>query len=216
MAATPYMWQFNQGWSTAISANFPPLITFIKDIDFARLTNLVQAQVTVSGATAYGIKSDQVTFGWMTGAFSGKSLSVAGVANNSYVVTWFDCTAGTVISTGSASVTNGTLTAAIPATSVADIAFKAISPVQVVAQSTLRETHVESRMTYENGVLRLSQPITKNSDITIMTALGRVVAHCKVMGANPTLVPVGRLGQGVYIAAITLDNNKTLLRLMVK
>lgn len=214
-AATPFMWQFNQGWTAARSANFPPLATFVSDIPFAKLTNLSQAQVTVSGATAYGIKSNEAVWGWLTGAFSGKSLSVAGVANNTYTLTWFNTTAGTVISTNSVTVSGGTLTATVPTTSVADIAFKALGPVQVVAEDTRKSADFRPIIAYRRGVVRLLSPVAANSVMHIMTAQGRVIAQRTIRDANVTAVPVGRLSEGVYFVKITSGGKNLLQRLTV-
>jgi Domain of unknown function (DUF5060) len=127
IAVTPLLWQFNQGWNTNMSAQYPSFLNFISDINFAGLTNPAQAKVTVTGANAYGITSDQMAFGWITGDFSGKNLGLTGLANNSYRLQWFDCMAGNVISTNIVSVTNGTLIATIPATDQIDMAYKIVA-----------------------------------------------------------------------------------------
>jgi hypothetical protein len=127
IAVTPLLWQFNQGWNTNMSAQYPSFLNFISDINFAGLTHPAQAKVTVTGANAYGITSDQMAFGWITGDFSGKNLGLTGLANNSYRLQWFDCVAGNVISTNIVSVTNGTLTATIPATDQIDMAYKIVA-----------------------------------------------------------------------------------------
>ena len=215
IAITPLMWQFNQGWSSAISANFPPLENFIAGINFANLTGLALASVTVTGATAYGITSNQLTFGWITGTISGRNLSVTGLANGSYSLEWWDCTAGTTISTSAVSVTTGSLTTTVPTTSQTDMAFKIISPTKVIAQSSRQRTDFRPVIAYKQGALRLLEPMAENSMIDIITALGRVVVHCKVTGANATSVPVGRLGRGVYFARIMSGDKNALQRLLV-
>ena len=78
-------------------------------------------------AGVWGITSDQLTFGWMTGTIAGKSLKVAGLANGGYKMEWWDCKAGTVMSTKNVTVADGALTAEIPATTQADLAFKIIA-----------------------------------------------------------------------------------------
>jgi hypothetical protein len=217
IAMTPMMWQLNQGLSTTALQAFPPFASFIADIDFANYTNLAQATVTVSGATAYGIKCDQGTYGWMAAGSSGKTLSVAGLTNKTYTLTFFDCTAGTVLSTNPATVTNGTLTATVP-TAGADIAFKALVPgvVQVVAQNASRETRLRPIISYENGALYIRGPIAENSAVDIMTALGSIVARYTITDAKAGKLSIRRLGQGVYFAGITRGNNKALQRIIVK
>ena len=215
-AATPFMWQFNQGWPQSRSQNFPALATFVADIPFAKLTNLSQAQVTVSGATAYGIKSNQAVWGWLNGAFSGKSLSVAGVANGTFTLTWFNTTTGTVISTSSVTISGGALTATVPTTSVADIAFKAISPTAAILAGNTREP-VDSRpiIAYRQGAIHLLSPVAANSVMHIITAQGRLVAQRTISDANATAVPVGSLGEGVYFVKITSAGKELLQRLTV-
>ena len=219
IAITPLMWQFNANasvWSPTISANWPPVAAFVADINFAYLTGLAQATVTVSGATAYGIKSNEVTFGWIAGAFSGKSLSVAGVANKTYALTWFDCTAGTVISTSSVTVTNGTLTATVPTTSVADIAFKAISPTtQVVSRSAPLTINSKQVITYDHGSLRLLKPLSGCAGVTITTVAGREIARYTVTGGTISAVPIDRLESGVYCVKIMSGNAPLLQKVMV-
>jgi hypothetical protein len=58
--------------------------------------------------------------------------------------------------------------------------------------------------------------MAENSVMDIMTAQGRIVAHCKVTGAKPTIVPVGRFGEGVYFVRIASGNRNTLQRLLLK
>jgi hypothetical protein len=173
--------------------------------------------VTVSGATAYGIKSNEAVWGWMTGAFSGKSLSVAGVANGTFTFTWFNTTAGTVISTSSVTVSGGTLTATVPTTSVADIAFKALAPlpVQVFAADARKSAEYRPIIAYGHGIIRLLSPVATNSVMQIMTAQGRVVAQRTIPDANMTAVPVGSLSEGVYFVKITSGGKNLLQRLTV-
>ena len=220
IAITPLMWQFNVNtsvWPPTISANWPPVAAFVADINFAYLTGLAQATVTVSGATAYGIKSNEVTFGWITGTFSGKSISVAGVANKTYSLTWFNCTAGTVISTSSVTVTNGTLTATVPTTTITDIAFKAISPTTpVIVKSAPQKTQFGPAIAYESGVVYIRRPTAENSALDITTALGSVVGHSKVTDAMVNRVPIKRLGRGIYFVGITSGKNKIMQRIIVK
>ena len=160
ISVTPLLWQFTQGWSPAISAQYPAFNKFIADIDFAHLKKPAQAKVTLVGprtpststapATAptppapggrggrgannapltgaWGITSEQITFGWMSGEYSGKTLSVAGLAAGSYDVQWWNTNTGAIISTEKATVAGGPLTAKIPTTTQLDIAFKIVAP----------------------------------------------------------------------------------------
>jgi hypothetical protein len=82
-------------------------------------------------AGVYGITSDQITFGWMTGAFAGRNLQVSGLAGGTYRMEWWDCTTGSTISTSNINVSGGALTLDIPATSQPDLAFKIIGPARV-------------------------------------------------------------------------------------
>jgi hypothetical protein len=127
IAITPLIWQFNQGWNENMSAQFPPFNRFIADINFGGLTNPAQGKVSVPGADAYGITSDQITFGWISGGFKGKSLKVSGLKNGGYRMEWWDCKAGKMMSTSDVTVTDGSATSAIPETSQADIAYKIIA-----------------------------------------------------------------------------------------
>jgi hypothetical protein len=202
------MWQFNanpSSWSPTISANWPPVAAFVAGINFAGLTNLTQAKLTVTGATAYGISSDQLTFGWITGTFSGKSLSATGLANGISTVEWWNTTTGIKISSSAATVAAGALTATIPASTSADIAFKIISPNSVGAllQRLLPSVKRQEILSYDNGMLRLLEPLSGESGITITSIQGRVIAHYKVPGSSITGIPIERLSPGIYSAKIS-------------
>jgi hypothetical protein len=116
ISVTPLFWSFNQRWTEAAASQFAPLEKFIAGINFAGLTSPAQAEVKVPDASVYGITSDQLTFGWMTGDISGKTLGASGLKNGDYRLEWWDCAKGSVLSTASLSVTNGSLSAVIPAT----------------------------------------------------------------------------------------------------
>jgi hypothetical protein len=138
------LWQFNQGWNQSAAAQYPAFNQFIADIEFGKLTNPAFAQVSVPEVSAWGITSDQITFGWITGdpgapsgrrgapappvapptPISGKTLNVTGLANGSYRMVWFDCAAGTNISTTTVTAAGGSVTSEIPATTQTDLAFK--------------------------------------------------------------------------------------------
>jgi hypothetical protein len=218
IAITPLMWQFNANtsvWSPTISANWPPLVAFISGINFAGLTNLKQANVTVTGQTAYGITSDQVTFGWMTGTISGKTLSVTGLANNTYTVQWWNSTAGTMLSTSKVSVTNGSLTTTIPTTTEDEMAFQIIAPTSVIVQGSPAAGSDKPIVAYRQGALRLLEPLAGGGEIRLMTLQGRVIASYKVPGSNVTAIPVGRMESGVYFVKIVSGKGNVLQMLRV-
>jgi len=218
IAITPLMWQFNVNtsvWSPTISANWPPLVAFIAGINFAGLTNLKQANVTVTGQTAYGITSDQVTFGWMTGTISGKTLSVTGLANNTYTVQWWNSTAGTMLSTSKVSVTNGSLTTTIPTTTEDEMAFQIIAPTSVIVQGSPAAGSDKPIVAYRQGALRLLEPLAGGGEIRLMTLQGRVIASYKVPGSNVTAIPVGRMESGVYFVKIVSGKGNVLQMLRV-
>jgi hypothetical protein len=146
ISVTPLLWQFNQGWNPAAAAQYPAFNKFIADIGFGRLTHPALAQVTVPDLNAWGITSDQLTFGWLTGEtiagggrrgtppppatpptpISGKSLTISGLHDGAYRLEWWDCTTGTVISTASVTAANGSVSSEVPATTQTDLAFKVI------------------------------------------------------------------------------------------
>jgi len=143
---------------------------------------------------------------------------MAGWPNKTFSLVFFDCTAGTVLSTNSVTVTNGTLTATVP-TSASDIAFKALTPVQVIARSAPKETRLRPmpNIAYENGALVLRNvSMDENSLVDITTALGSAVARYKVTDAKVTMLPIKRLGQGVYFAGFSSGKNKIFQRIVVK
>ena len=218
-AMNPMFWQYNQGLSGSLGP-FPGFASFVGGINFAGFTNLSKATVTVSGATAYGIKGDQGAFGWISGSASG-SLSVSGMANGAYALTFFNCATGTNISTSSVTVAGGALTATLPASNASGVAFKALNPnaVGIVDQSAPKETQLRpvSNIAYENGALVLSGVSRdENSIIVITTALGGTVAQYAVKDIKANRIPIRKLAQGVYFAGITSGAHKTLQRIIVK
>ncbi len=216
MAMNPMFWQFNQGLdNTADLANFPPFANFVASINFAGLTSLKRANVTVTGQTAYGMTSDQLTFGWITGTISGKSLSVTGLANGSYTLQWWDCTAGTKLSTGTVSVTAGSLTAVVPTTTETAMAFQIISPTAVIAHGSPATGNVRPILSCVHGSLRLLEPLAGGGVIKIMTIQGRTVAKYRVAGSNITAIPAGRMQSGVYFAEIVSGNKRFRQKIQV-
>ena len=146
ISVTPLLWQFNQGWNAAPAAQYPAFNKFIADIEFGKLTNPALANVTIPEVKAWGITSDQITFGWITGEaatpggrrgtqappaapptpISGKNLTVSGLRNGPYRMEWWDCANGTVVSTKTVTAADGSVTSDVPATSQSDLAFKVI------------------------------------------------------------------------------------------
>jgi hypothetical protein len=102
--------------------------------------------VTIPEVKAWGITSDQITFGWITGEaatpggrrgtqappaapptpISGKNLTVSGLRNGPYRMEWWDCANGTVVSTKTVTAADGSVTSDVPATTQSDLAFKII------------------------------------------------------------------------------------------
>jgi hypothetical protein len=213
----PMFWQYNQGLSGSLGP-YPAFAAFVNGINFAGLTNLSKATVTSGGATAYGIKCDQGAFGWISGSATG-NLSISGLANGTYALTWFNVTSGTNISSSNVTVTGGALTAAIPASSASGVAFKALNPNAVVAVGQSAPKEIQTRQTpnisYQNGVLSL-RGIAENSVVHIKTALGCTVARYKMANANTKTVSVPMLAKGVYFVGITSGAARTLQRILVK
>jgi hypothetical protein len=56
----------------------------------------------------------------------------------------------------------------------------------------------------------------ENSLVDITTALGSAVARYKVTDAKVTMLPIKRLGQGVYFAGFSSGKNKIFQRIVVK
>jgi len=146
IAVTPLLWQFNQGWNASAAAQYPAFNKFIADIKFGELVNPALAKVTVPGVNAWGITSDQITFGWITGEaassggrrgtpapaaapatpISGKTLTVSGLRDGSYRMEWWDCATGTTVSTKTVTAANGSVSSDVPVTTQPDLAFKII------------------------------------------------------------------------------------------
>jgi hypothetical protein len=95
-------------------------------------------------------------------------------------VEWWDCTGGTTISTSATSVTDGTLSVAIPRTSQVDLAYKILSPAGVAMQNTGAGT-VEPQYSFHlrGGVLHCTAPTSEKITVEIFSALGRIVKNRK-------------------------------------
>ena len=209
---TPLWWAFlpDQNWNNADSAQYPPFVKFIAGLNVAGLTSLAQAHVAVAGAKAWGITSDQVAFGWISGTISGKNLSLTGLANGNYQVEWWDCTAGTTISTNTSSMTNGTLTTAIPATSQTDMAYKILSSAGIVMQNS-RTGKMEPQylVHLRDGVLHCTAPISENITVDIFTALGRIVKHAEIARGSTAAIQVSLFGKGIYFLKMSRGGTST-------
>ena len=139
ISVTPLFWSFNQGWNNSVADQFAPFEKFIADLNFAGLTAPALAQVAVEDASAYGVTSDQLTFGWITGDIAGKALRVSGLRNGAYRLEWWNCASGAIVSTARLSAADGSLSAPVPplpesavapaaaaSPATADLAFKLI------------------------------------------------------------------------------------------
>lgn len=215
MAMNPMAWQYNQGLSGSTGV-FPSFANFVNGIDFAKLTNPAKAIVSVSGATAYGIKCDQGAFGWISGSASGKSLGIEGLPDAAYTVTFYDCAGGKDLSTGSVTVSGGVLTANIPSTSATSIAFKAFSPSQVQVRNLPRNAYFAPRAEYANGMLRLSEPPAENSLLEVMAVDGRIVSRHTVAAGPGSGIPIGALHSGLYLVRNASEGQELPMRLLVK
>jgi len=212
----PMFWQFNSGLNNAINLSiFPGFVAFVNSINFAGLTTLKLANVSITGQTAYGITSDQETFGWINGAISGKTLSVTGLANNSYTLQWWNCLAGTKLSTSTIPATNGSLTATIPTTTATEMGFQILAPSAVIARILSTAENDKPMIAYRQGALRLLEPLAGGGEIKLMTLQGRIIANYKVPGSNLTVIPAGHLKSGIYFASIIANNGHFWQKLQV-
>jgi len=204
VSITPLLWQFRSSgdnWVTADETAYAPIVAFTKGMDFAHLASPAQASPSVSGATAYGMTSTHVSWGYITGSFAGKSLGLSGLANDTYTLGWWNCTTGAVISSSTVSVTGGTLSSAIPSTTGSDIAYKLVSttstsiPDRATPAPDLRDVSVA----YDHGLLRLSSPVAESVELEVVDLGGRTVARARIP-ASTGVAAVGRLGDGVRFA----------------
>ena len=81
---------------------------------------------------------------------------------------------GNGIIPSSVTVTGGALTAAIPTSTAADIAFKIISPAGVAVAPVNSSFTINSKqvITYDHGALHLAKPLLAGAVITITTVAG--------------------------------------------
>ena len=168
-AITPLLWQFQSSgdkWVSADETAYGPIVSFVKGIDFAHLTNPAQASVTVTGANAYGITSTQLTFGYISGSFANQSLSVTGLANGSYSVEWWNTTAGSIISTTTATVTTGSASLKIATTTNSDIAYK------IIAQTATSSSSVGSSSSSATTAIRYGTSTSTQAHFVLFNSLG--------------------------------------------
>jgi len=206
ISITPLLWQFRSSgdsWVTADETAYTPIVNFIKGMDFADLQSPAQASPTVSGATAYGMTSTHLSWGYITGSFSGKNLALTGLTNDSYTLEWWDCTAGTMISSSTVTVTAGTLSTAIPTSTGTDIAYKLTSTTStgIVSKRSVIET-TWPNFSYGNGVLHLSTPLAANSHVDVLSLQGRVIAHAVVPDNGLKTLSIGMPGEGVFYVIV--------------
>lgn len=220
VAITPLLWQFKSSgdnWSTADETVYPPIVNFTRNMDFAQLDSPAQANPTVPGATALGMTSTHVSWGYITGSFAGKSLGLTGLTNDTYTLEWWDCTSGTLLTSSDVNVTAGTLSAAIPTTSGSDIAYKLTSKTKTSSSDALsRAANPGVRpLSYADGKLRLSQPAAETAEVEVLDLRGRIAAHAQFK-ASSDQVQLGKLAGGVYFLRQTTGPDHEVSSFLVR
>jgi len=130
LASTPVWWSYkdlsSQSWNY-----LQYLQQFVRDIDFAHL-ELIPANITVSHADAYGLKTDNFVFGWIRSydgkGISGKKVEINNLDNGNYRIIWYDTWQGEFIKEIKQKISNHTLSEQIPSISgnVPDVALKVV------------------------------------------------------------------------------------------
>ena len=128
MAAIPVWWDYpvltDQDWD-----QLKFLAEFVADIDFA---NQPYKPLTVAaeGADLYVMGTNRDAFGWGRSYkkedISGSELSIQGLTDDSYTISWYDAWSGQIIKSTTAKPQEGKLVLEVPKmTEVhADVAFK--------------------------------------------------------------------------------------------
>jgi hypothetical protein len=141
-------------------------------------------------------------------------MTVTGLANGSFSVAWWDCTAGTIVSSTTATAAGGSLTTTLPATTQTNLAFQLIPPTGVSSRiPTVSLT--QTILTFRHGCISLSEPLSGSCRVTIMTIQGRTIAMRDISGSKVTSIPVGRLESGLYLVKISSGGRQIRQKLEV-
>lgn len=128
LAATPVWWDYpvltDQDWD-----HLQILAGFVTDIDFANLPYEPLAG-SANGVDLYVMGTPEDAFGWCRSYekedLSGSELSIFGLDNHAYTITWVDTWSGGALKSSSAKSKNGILVLKVPKMTIAhpDVAFK--------------------------------------------------------------------------------------------
>ncbi len=117
-AMTPFWWAYSNMTNDAVLTNqLKSLRNFTDSINFPKLTNISQAEITVANGDGYSIKSDQLIFGWVANPSSdvaGDAVTLRGLKNGKYKLKIYHTWRGKFVEERAVKVTNNTVNFMLP------------------------------------------------------------------------------------------------------
>jgi len=125
LAISPIWWEYPNYMNEEMLNYMKHFSLFVSSIDYAHLP-LSPAEVSASGCDAYGMKSDNLSFGWIVNqnGVSGMRFEIRGLPDGPYQVEWYDTWVGRTVLTDVVNCTGGLLSTIIPDIGEPDVAYK--------------------------------------------------------------------------------------------
>lgn len=117
-AMSPFWWAFSERMNdNVVTHQISSLRRFTDAIPFARLTNLTPFRIGLNDGDGFGMRSDQLAFGWIVNPetdVAGRQVSVSDLKNGKYQLRLYHTWRGAFIEEKEIRVSDGTATLQLP------------------------------------------------------------------------------------------------------
>ena len=117
-AMTPFWWAFsNRLNDNMVTSQITSVRKFADQIPFAKLTNLSKPEISVSNGDGFGMKSNEMIFGWVANPqtdIAGKTIQIKNVKDGKYRLRLYHTWRGQYLDTTEIASANGSITFTIP------------------------------------------------------------------------------------------------------
>ncbi len=117
-AMTPFWWAHSRFLNdNVLNSQITSIRKFTNQIPFSKLTDITPAAVKCLRGDAYGMKSNEVIFGWAVNSASdvaGEKITVSSIKNGKYKLKIFHTWRGAFVEEKDVTVTDGTISFGLP------------------------------------------------------------------------------------------------------
>ena len=117
-AMTPFWWAFSERMNdNIVTQQVRSIRTFTDAIPFARLTGLTPFRIDVSDGDGFGMRSNELTFGWIANPHTdvaGDSITLSSLKNGRYKLRLYHTWRGAFIQEKEVEISDGTTTINLP------------------------------------------------------------------------------------------------------